>query len=167
MKKGKKLKPQDIRSKEFSKKLFGYDPDEVEAFLIKVANAYQDLLTEVETLRKETPEYKTDEIVEKARKRIEEVLQKKMAEKEKIEKQKEEVEMEIERLELTKKKMFNRLKFAILDMTKIIEEIKPNASGKGKGERIGTGDKSTTQSVSQSDREGGRGKVKSKSNSSA
>ena len=69
-----KLRPQDIRTKEFSKKLFGYDPDEVEAFLIEVANAYQELLKEIESLRIKTPEYKTEKLIEKAKKEIEKIF---------------------------------------------------------------------------------------------
>jgi cell division initiation protein len=165
MKKEKRLKPQEIRSREFGKKLFGYDPDEVETFLIEVANAYQDLLKEVEALRRETPEYKTEELVEKARKRIEEILQKKMEEKEELEKYKKEMEMEIEKLKLAQKKMFDRLRLAIFDMTRIIEEIKPDASGKEKGESTGTGSEGATQSFSQPDREDRRGEIEGKSDS--
>jgi cell division initiation protein len=165
MKKEKRLKPQEIRSREFGKKLFGYDPDEVETFLIEVANAYQDLLKEVETLRRETPEYKTEELVEKARKRIEEILQKKMEEKEELEKQKKEIEIEIEKLKLAQKKMFDRLRLAIFDMTRIIEEIKPNASGKEKGKSTGTGSEGATQGFSQPDREGRRGEIEDKGDS--
>jgi DivIVA domain-containing protein len=40
----RRLKPQDIHSKEFKKKTFGigYDPEEVEAFLIEVAGGCQE-----------------------------------------------------------------------------------------------------------------------------
>jgi len=79
-----KLRPQDIRTKEFSKKLFGYDPDEVEAFLIEVANAYQELLKEIESLRIKTPEYKTEKLIEKAKKEIEKIVQKKLEEKKEL-----------------------------------------------------------------------------------
>jgi cell division initiation protein len=165
MKKEKRLKPQEIRSKEFGKKLFGYDPDEVETFLIEVANAYQDLLEEVEALRRETPEYKTEELVEKARRRIEEILQKKMEEKEELEKHKKEVEIEIEKLKLAQKKMFDRLRLAIFDMTRIIEEIRPNASGTEKGENTGTGSEGATQGFSQLDRESRRREIEGKGDS--
>ncbi|WP_083801934.1 DivIVA domain-containing protein [Desulfurobacterium thermolithotrophum] len=167
MKEGKKLKPQEIRTKEFSKKLFGYDPDEVEAFLIEVANAYQDLLKEIESLKRSTPEYKTEELVEKARKRIEEILHKKLEEKEELERQKKELEIEIEKLKLVQKQIFDKLKLTIFDMTRIIEEIRPNAPSKE--ERRGNRDRSesSTQSFSQQDRESGGGETEDKSNSAS
>ncbi|MEO2068189.1 MAG: DivIVA domain-containing protein [Desulfurobacteriaceae bacterium] len=163
---GKKLKPEDIRSKEFNKKLFGYDPDEVDAFLIEVANAYQDLLRDLENLKRNTPEYKTEEIVEKARRKIEEIIQKKMEEKEELERQKKEIELEIEKLRLAQKKIFDRLKMAIIDMTRIIEELRPNAKNKDKGKSNFSGSEGSTQSFTEQNRESGRGETEDKDNSS-
>ena len=121
----KRLKPQDIRSKEFKKKLFGigYDPEEVETFLIEVANAYQELLEELEELRGIVPENNTNELMEKARNRIEEIFQKAMEEKRKLETQNRELEIEIEKLKLVRERMYDRLKLVILDMTQVIQGL--------------------------------------------
>ncbi|TCK04693.1 DivIVA domain-containing protein [Phorcysia thermohydrogeniphila] len=162
-----KLRPQDIRTKEFSKKLFGYDPDEVEAFLIEVANAYQELLKEIESLRVKTPEYKTEKLVEKAKKEIEKIVQKKLEEKKELEKQKKELELEIEKLKLAQKQFFDRLKMTILDMTRILEELRPNATGKKEERGSGTGSEGSTQGLSEQDRGGGRGEAENQGNSSS
>ena len=125
-----RLKPQDIRSKEFKKKTFGigYDPEEVEAFLIEVANAYQELLEELEELQRIVPENNTNELMEKVRNRIEEIFREAMEKKRKLEVQNKEIETEIERLKLIQKSMYDRLKLVILDMARIIEEIEPCVS---------------------------------------
>ena len=162
-----KLKPQDIRTKEFSKKLFGYDPDEVEAFLIEVANAYQELLKEIETLRVKTPEYKTEKLIEKAKKEIEKIIQKKLEEKKELERQKEELELEIEKLRLAQKQMFDRLKMAIFDMTRIVEELRPDAAGKKEKRSSGTGGESSAKGLPEQDRGGRRGEVEDQGNSSS
>jgi cell division initiation protein len=126
----KRLKPQDIRSREFKKKTFGigYDPEEVEAFLIEVANAYQELLEELEELQRIVPENNTNELMEKVRNRIEEIFREAMEKKRKLEVQNKEIETEIERLKLIQKSMYDRLKLVILDMARIIEEIEPCVS---------------------------------------
>jgi len=162
-----KLRPQDIRTKEFSKKLFGYDPDEVEAFLIEVANAYQELLKEIERLRIKTPEYKTEKLIEKAKKEIEKIIQKKLEEKEELEKQKKELELEIEKLRLAQKQMFDRLKMAIIDMTRIVEELRPNAADKKEERSSGAGSESSAQGFKEQNRESGRGETENQGNSSS
>ena len=126
----KRLKPQDIRSREFKKKTFGigYDPEEVEAFLIEVANAYQELLEELEELQRIVPENNTNELMEKVRNRIEEIFREAMEKKRKLEVQNKEIETEIERLKLIRERMYDRLKLVILDMARIIEEIEPCVS---------------------------------------
>ena len=128
----RKLKPQDIdiRSKEFKKKTFGigYDPEEVEAFLIEVANAYQELLEELEELQRIVPENNTNELMEKVRNRIEEIFREAMEKKRELEVQNKEIETEIERLKLIRERMYDRLKLVILDMARIIEEIEPCVS---------------------------------------
>jgi cell division initiation protein len=161
-----KLKPEDIRSKEFNKKLFGYDPDEVDSFLVEVSNAYQDLLREIENLKRNTPEYRTEEIVEKARKKIEEIVHRKLEEKEELERQKREIEVEIEKLRLAQKKMFDRLKMAIFDMTRIIEELRPNAKNKDKEESDFSGSESSAEVFSEQDRESRRREIENKNSSS-
>jgi len=161
------IKPADIRTKEFGRKLFGYDPDEVEAFLNDVANAYQNLLNEIEKLKKKTPEYKTEMLIEKAKKEIEKIVQKKTEEKEQLERKKKELELEIEKLKLAQKKVYDRLKLAIIDMTRILEELKPNAKSKEEGKRSSSGSKGSTESVKKQDRESGRGEAKSESNGSS
>ena len=161
------IKPADIRTKEFSKKLFGYDPDEVEAFLNDVANAYQNLLNEIENLKKKTPEYKTEMLIEKAKREIEKIVQKKTEEKEQLERKKKELEIEIEKLKLAQKKVYDRLKLAILDMTRILEELRPNVKSEKEGKRVDSRSESPAKSVKKQDRESGRGKAESESNSSA
>ena len=121
----KRLKPQDIRLKEFRKRLFGvgYDPEEVEAFLIEVANAYQELLEELEELRGIVSENNTNELMKKARDRIEEIFQKAMEEKRKLEIQSRELEIEIKKLKLVREKMYDKFKLVILDMTQVIQGL--------------------------------------------
>jgi cell division initiation protein len=125
----KRLKPQDIRSKEFKKKTFGigYDPEEVEAFLIEVANAYQELLEELEELQRIVPENNTNELMEKIRNRIEEIFQKAMEEKRELEVQSRKIETEIERLKLIRERMYSRFKLIILDITQVIQGLHPNS----------------------------------------
>jgi len=121
----KRLKPQDIRSKEFKKKLFGigYDPEEVEAFLIEVANAYQELLEELEELRRIVSENNTNELMEKIRNRIEEIFREAMEKKRELEVQSRKIETEIERLKLIRERMYSRLKLVILDITQVIQGL--------------------------------------------
>ncbi len=162
-----KLRPQDIRTKEFNKKLFGYDPDEVESFLIEVANAYNELLKEIEVLQAKTPEYKAERVVEKARKEIEKFVQKKLEERKKIEKEKQELELEIEKLRLTQKKIFDKLRLTLLEMTKIIEGIRPNASDKKEKRESSFGSEGSAEGFQEQHREGGGGEAEDKGNSSA
>ena len=125
----KRLKPQDIRSREFKKKTFGigYDPEEVEAFLIEVANAYQELLEELEELQRIVPENSTNELMEKVRNRIEEIFREAMEKKRELEVQNKEIETEIERLKLIRERMYSRLKLVILDMTQVIQGLHSNS----------------------------------------
>ena len=125
----KRLRPQDIRSKEFKKKTFGigYNPEEVEAFLIEVANAYQELLEELEELQRIVPENNANELMEKARNRIEEIFREAMEKKRKLEVQNKEIETEIERLKLIRERMYSRLKLVILDMTQVIQGLHSNS----------------------------------------
>ena len=124
-----RLKPQDIRSKEFKKKTFGigYDPEEVEAFLIEVANAYQELLEELEELQRIVPENNTNELMEKVRNRIEEIFREAMEKKRELEVQSRKIETEIERLKLIRERMYSRLKLVILDITQVIQGLHTNS----------------------------------------
>jgi len=121
----KRLNPQDIRSKEFNRKLFGigYDPEEVEAYLIEVANAYQELLEELEELRRVVFENNADELMERAYSRIEEIFQKAAEEREQIEMQIKKIESEIKWLKLLRKQMYDRLKLVIFDVIQVIQEF--------------------------------------------
>jgi cell division initiation protein len=121
-----KLKPKDIRFKEFRKKFFGYDPEEVEAFLNEVANAYQSLLDEIEQLRKVTPEFKAEQVLEVAKKKIEKYYQEKKKEFEELEKHKRSVEAEIENLKVIQKRMFDKLRVTIHELVELLEELKPD-----------------------------------------
>jgi cell division initiation protein len=160
----RRFSPSEIRNKEFNKKLFGYDPEEVESFLMEVANAYQELLKEVERLRVKTPEYKTKELIEKAKKEIEKIVEKKKEEKEALERKKEEIELEIEKLRLAQKKIYDRLKIAIIEMTRILEELRTDVKGEKKEGRDRDRDKSPAQELKESSGESGSGKAESKDN---
>ncbi|MGX4644938.1 DivIVA domain-containing protein [Holzapfeliella sp. JNUCC 80] len=48
-----KLTPKDIHEKDFQRKMWGYDPDQVDEFLDQVIVDYGDLLKEVEQLKQE------------------------------------------------------------------------------------------------------------------
>jgi cell division initiation protein len=48
-----RITPLDIRNHPFGKKIRGYDPDEVDAFLAMVAEDYEAVVRESETLRKQ------------------------------------------------------------------------------------------------------------------
>ena len=165
--KRRRLTPQEIKNQEFSKKLFGYDPDEVELFLATVAGAYEELLKEVERLRAKTPEYKAEQIMEKTKKEIEKIVEAKKKQLQEIEKRKEEVELEIEKLLFTQKKMANRMKLAILEMTKILKELEGDVKGKRERGSSGDRDKGSTQSLPEQDRESGGGEAEDKGNSSS
>ncbi len=159
--------PSEIRNKEFSKKLFGYDPDEVDSFLVEIANAYQELLKEIEKLKIKTPEYKTKELVERAKKEIEKIVEEKKKEKELLEKEKRALELEIEKLRFTQKTMYDRLKIAIIDMTKILEELKRDASGQKEEGRDRDRSEVAAQGFQEQSREGGSGEAESKGNGSS
>jgi len=161
----RRMTPSEIRNKDFGKKLFGYDPEEVDNFLVEVANAYQELLKENEALRVKTPEYKAQQAVEKAKKEIEKIIEKKKKEKELLEKEKREIELEIEKLRLAQKKMADKLKLALIEMTQILEELKKDASGKKKEHGDRDRGESPAQVVGKPDREGGGGKAEGKGNS--
>jgi len=165
--KKRRLTPSEIRNKDFGKKLFGYDPEEVDSFLMEVANAYQELLKEVERLRVNTPEYKTQEIVEKAKKEIEKIIEQKKKEKELLEKEKREIEIEIEKLRLAQKKMADKLKFALIEMTQILEELKKDASGKKKEVRDRNRGESPAQVLKEPDRKGGSGETEGEGDGSS
>ncbi len=54
-----RLSPLDIRKHEFQRVMRGYDRDEVDAFMDKVAEDFEGLLTEVDRLNKETLQLRT------------------------------------------------------------------------------------------------------------
>ena len=138
--KGRKtrLTPQEIRTKQFNKKLFGYDPDEVEAFLIEVGNAYEELLKEIDFLQVRTPEYKVKKLLEKTRREAEKIIQGKLEEKKELERQMEKLEIEVEKLRLLQKQILEKLRMTIVDITKIMEALKTDAEGQEKGGGTGT-----------------------------
>jgi len=130
-----RLKPQDIRSKDVKKKTFGigYDPEEVEAFLIEVANAYQELLEELKELQEIVSENDTNELMEEVRNRIEEIFREAMGKRRELEVQSRKIEAEIEKLELIRERMYSKLKLVILDVTQIVQELHPNNLGESNG----------------------------------
>ncbi len=162
----KHFTPAEIRNKEFSKKLWGYNPEEVESFLIEVASSYGELLKEIERLRVKTPEYKAKEVIEKAKKEIGKIVEKKKEEIKQIEKRKEEIEFEIEKLRLAQKGIYDRLKVAIIEMTRILEELRRDALGKEERRGSGNRGEGPTQVLKEQDREGGRGETEGESNGS-
>jgi cell division initiation protein len=107
------------------KKTFGigYDPEEVDAFLIEVANAYQELLEELEELQGIVPENNTNELMVKVRNRIEEIFREVMEKKRELKVQSRKIETEIERLKLVRERMHSRLKLVILDITQVIQGL--------------------------------------------
>ena len=165
--KKRKLTPQEIKNQEFSKKLFGYDPDEVELFLSNVAAAYEELLKEVEKLKARTPEYRAEQVMERARKEIEKLVEAKKKELREIERKKEELEIEIEKLRFTQKKMTNRLKLALLEMTRILKELEEDVKSKEKRELSGDRGEGSAESLKEQDREGRGGETEDKSDSSS
>ncbi len=130
-----RLTPKDIRNKQFDKKLFGgYNPDEVDSFLVKVASEMEALLRKIEILEKQTPERRKAEVIEMAKKEIERMIEAAKEEKERLEEEKSIIEAEIEQLKLTKRKIENKLKMSIIEMTQILEELKADETeGEGKG----------------------------------
>ncbi len=165
--KKRRITPQEIKNQEFSKKLFGYDPDEVEIFLSTVANAYEELLKELERLKVKTPEYKAEQVMEKARREIEKLVDTRRKQLQEIEKKKEEVELEIEKLRFTQKKMVNRMKLAILEMTKILKELEGDVKSKGEQGDIGNRGEGAAQSIEEQNREGRGRETEGKGNSSS
>jgi len=150
----RKLTPQEIRNQEFSKKLFGYDPDEVDVFLSDIANAYEELLQEVESLRSRTPEHKAEEIVVKTKKKVEKIVEEKKKQLKELEEKKKDVEIEIEKLRLTERKIAGKLRMVILEMTKLLKELEADVKGKkGEGE-LGNRSEGSAQGVSEQNREG-------------
>ncbi len=128
-----KLKPEDIRKKEFGRKLFGYNPDEVDAFLIEISNEFKNLLKTIENLKKSKAEEKMEVILKEARKKVEEIIQKSKEEKEEIQREKEKIENEIEKLKQIQRKIIEKLKLTMMEMTKIIEELKEGEENKDIG----------------------------------
>ena len=159
--KKRKFTPEEIKHQEFSKKLFGYDPDEVELFLSTVAAAYEELLKELEKLRAKTPEYKAEQVMERAKKEIERLVETKKRQLQEIEKRRKEVELEIEKLRLTQKRMTNRLKMAIFEMTRILKELEEDVKGKGEKGSSGDRSKGSAESFQEQDRESRRRETKS------
>ena len=59
-----RITPLDIRNHPFGKRLRGYDPDEVDAFLAMVAEDYEAVVRESETLRKQLAKLERKEALE-------------------------------------------------------------------------------------------------------
>ncbi|SNR75068.1 DivIVA domain-containing protein [Desulfurobacterium atlanticum] len=134
-----KIKPRDIRTKEFSKKVFGYNPDEVDAFLIEVANEFQNLLNKIELLKNSTAEAKKEKILRELKQEIDKKLEEVKLEKKRLEDEKKQLQLEIENLKNIQKRFANKLKLTIIELTRIFEEIKPDDKDKQKSELSDTG----------------------------
>ncbi|WP_457567337.1 DivIVA domain-containing protein [Desulfurobacterium sp.] len=162
-----KFKPKDIRTKQFSKKVFGYNPDEVDAFLIEISNEFQNLLNKIEQIKSQTPESKMKELVKRTKKKIEKILEDSKKEKRQLEEEKKRIEAEIEQLKIIQKKMANKLKLTIIEMTRILEEIKPDDKSKDGKELRSDRSKGATEREAEFDSEGGKWKAKDKGDGAA
>jgi len=111
-----KLTPTDIKTQEFTKSRRGYDTDEVQAFMEKLAAEIEDLTNENETLKDEIEELisSLDEY-----KKIEKDLQTKLLNAE---------GSVTKSIEAVKKQTGMMLKEAELKATRIIEKAKENAN---------------------------------------
>jgi len=144
-----KIKPRDIRTKQFSKKVFGYNPDEVDAFLIEVANEFQNLLNRIELLKNATAEAKKDKILRELKQEIEKKLEEVKLEKKKLEDEKRQLQVEIENLKNVQRKFANKLKLTIIELTRIFEGIKSDDKGKQESGLSDTGIEGSTKGESE------------------
>ncbi|WP_457569971.1 DivIVA domain-containing protein [Desulfurobacterium sp.] len=159
-----KFKPKDIRTKQFSKKVFGYNPDEVDAFLIELANEFQNLLNKMEQIKSQTPESKMKELIKNTKKKIAKIVEETKKEKRQLEEEKRRIEAEIEQLKIIQRKMANKLKLTIIEMTRILEEIKPDDKHKKGKELHPGGSESSTERETERNSESGERKAENKSN---
>ncbi|WP_022847501.1 MULTISPECIES: DivIVA domain-containing protein [unclassified Desulfurobacterium] len=162
-----KFNPKDIRTKQFSKKVFGYNPDEVDAFLIELSNEFQNLLNKIEQIRSQTPESKMKELVRKTKKKIEKIVEESKKEKRQLEEEKRRIENEIEQLRIVQRKMANKLKLTIIEMTRILEEIKPDDKPKKGKEFHSGGGESSTQRETERNSKSGKREVEDKGDGTA
>ncbi len=162
--KKKGLTSKDIKNKNFSKGLLGYSTDEVDAFLIDVANAVQDMEKDCELLKRKTEDYKVEDVINRAKLRIEDILKKKKEEKQQLELERRNLQSEIDKLRLIQRKFYDRLRMTIIAMSKIVEEIKPDAKGKGVREGSNNGSEGSAKGIGEQNREGRTGKAEGKGN---
>jgi len=151
MKKRRKLTPTEIRNKEFGKKLFGYDPDQVDSFLVEVAGVMEEMQREIERLRVRTPEYKKEQLLEEIKAKAQKIVEQKKAEVARYKQMKEELELEIEKLRLARNHMIERLKYTIIDMSKILEGLRKDAKADKKRQLHSDRSKGSTSLFKQQD----------------
>jgi cell division initiation protein len=151
MKKRRKLTPTEIRNKEFGKKLFGYDPDQVDSFLVEVAGVMEEMQREIERLRVRTPEYKKEQLLEEIKAKAQKIVEQKKAEVARYKQMKEELELEIEKLRLARNQMIERLKYTIIDMSKILEGLRKDAKADQKRQLHSDRSKGSTPLFKQQD----------------
>jgi cell division initiation protein len=151
MKKRRKLTPTEIRNKEFGKKLFGYDPDQVDSFLVEVAGVMEEMQREIERLRVRTPEYKKEQLLEEIKAKAQKIVEQKKAEVARYKQMKEELELEIEKLRLARNQMIERLKYTIIDMSKILEGLRKDAKADKKRQLHSDRSKGSTPLFKQQD----------------
>ncbi|WP_456397283.1 DivIVA domain-containing protein [Desulfurobacterium sp.] len=162
-----KFKPKDIRTKQFSKKVFGYNPDEVDAFLIELANEFQNLLNKMEQIKSQTPESKMNELIKNTKKKIAKILEETKKEKKQLEEEKKRIEVEIEQLKNIQRKMANKLKLTIIEMTRILEEIKPDDKHKKGKELHSDRIEGSTEREAKRNSKSGERKIEDKSDGAA
>jgi cell division initiation protein len=156
-----------IEEADFGKKFFGYNPDEVDDFLMEIKSAYRELLQENERLKLQTAEYKEQQILERVKKKIEKMKEEKEREVHQLEARKKEIELEIEKLKLIHKKMYERVKLALFEMSQIFQELRQDVKSYSEGEGSRDRGEITAQELFKQDSQGGRGEAKDKGDGSS
>ena len=122
----RKLTSDEIRSKEFTKKIFGfgYDPEEVDTFLMQVADAYQELVEELENLRNAYKQVDREDLVEDARKKIKFLVQERKRIEKDIDERRKQLTVEIQKLKLARKKLLRKVGMVIFQVISVLKDIK-------------------------------------------
>jgi cell division initiation protein len=122
----RKLTSDEIRSREFTKKIFGfgYDPEEVDTFLMQVADAYQELVEELENLRNAYKQVDREDLVEDARKKIKFLVQERKRIEKDIDERRKQLTVEIQKLKLARKKLLRKVGMVIFQVISVLKDIK-------------------------------------------
>ena len=122
----RKLTSDEIRSREFTKKIFGfgYDPEEVDTFLMQVADAYQELVEELDNLRNAYKQVDREDLVEDARKKIKFLVQERKRMEKDIDERRKQLTVEIQKLKLARKKLLRKVGMVIFQVISVLKDIK-------------------------------------------